>query len=37
MEISRDGEDKDEWIKIPYEASIQLIRKLEEFKWQYKS
>ena len=37
MEISRDGEDKDEWITIPYEASMQPIRKLEGLKQQYKS
>ena len=37
MELSRDGEDKDERITIPYEASMKPIVKLEEFKRQYKS
>ena len=29
MEVSRDEEDKDEQITIPYVASMQPIRKLE--------
>ena len=29
MEISRDEEDKDEHITIPYEVGMQPIRKLE--------
>ena len=37
MELSRDGEDKDERITIPYEANKQPIKKLEEFKRKYKS